>query len=183
MEKAGKKAYVKGNYDDALIAFERAYEIDPQPKHLYNIARCHEQQGNLAKAADFYERYLRDAPEAEDREEVETRAELLTSKLKKTMGRLEVVSLPDGADLRIAGEGGKRDVKTPWSGWLAPGRYELSALMQGHDEYTRKIGLAAGENEVVEIDFVGEKAEPPAAAAADGPASPPEPAAAAELTE
>ena len=190
MEKAGKAAYVKGKYDDALIAFEAAYEADPQPKHLYNMARCHEQLGRLSKASDFYERYLRDAPEAEDREDVETRAELLTKKLTATMGRLDIVSTPAGADLRIEGEGRKRDVKTPWSGWLEPGRYELSALLQGHDEYTQKLGLSAGENRKVEIDFAGDKAgssaEPPVAtaetagvpkAAGEPPAEPtPEPA-------
>ena len=168
MEKVGKAAYVKGKYDDALLAFEAAFEANPQPKHLYNIARCHEQKGNLSKAADFYERYLREAPDAEDREDVETRAELLTKKLKATMGRLDVASTPAGAVVQVKGEGYSGSVKTPWSGWLEPGRYELSALLTGYEEQTEKVGLVAGDDRKVEIDFAGKAEastpEPPVAA-------------------
>lgn len=160
MEKVGKAAYGKGEYGDALIAFEAAYEAAPQPKHLYNLARCHEQQGSLAKAADYYERYLREAPEAADREEVETRAEFLTTKLKKTMAKLVVRSEPPGAGLRVQGEGEKLDVKTPWSGWLAPGRYDVSVLLSEREEFTRKLALAAGdEQEVQAVAQAGEGEE------------------------
>jgi len=165
MEKAGKRAYVKGKYDDALIAFEAAYEAFPQPKHLYNMARCHEQQGKLAKAADFYEQYLREAPDAEDREDVETRAELLTKKLTKTMGRLEILSTPVGAVVKLSGEGTSKNVKTPWSGWLAPGGYDLTAMLDEHEELTRKVAFVAGERKKAELKLVpegGKEPEPPA---------------------
>jgi len=172
MEKAGKKAYVKGKYDDALIAFEAAYEAHPQPKHLYNMARCHEQKGNLAKAAEYYEQYLREAPDAEDRDDVETRAELLTKKLKKTMGRLEIVSTPTGAVVQVKGETASTSVKTPWSGWLEPGAYDLSAVLDGHNEQKRKVAFTAGDQKKVALKMApesGKKAEPEPPAA-----SPPE---------
>lgn len=165
MEEVGKRAYRKGKYGDALIAFEAAFDADPQPKHLYNMARCHEQQGNLAKAADFYERYLREAPDAEDSEDVETRAEFLTTKLKKTMARLEVTSEQDGTALHIEGSERTWDVKTPWSGWLEPGRYELSILLPDHEERTQKVGLSAGEDRRVEIGLEEPPAGRPGAAA------------------
>jgi len=161
MEKAGKAAYRKGRFDDALIAFEAAYEADGKPRFLYNIARCHEKRGELAKAVGHYERYLEEAPDAEDREAVETQAAFLIKKLQRSMARLDVTSEPSGAGLRIQGEGQKRDVKAPWSGWLAPGRYELSTLLDGYEEETRKIALAVGEDKAValKLEPVGKEAE------------------------
>ena len=176
MEKVGKVHYRKGRFDDALIAFTAAHGTDPQPKLLYNIARCHEKRGALAKAADFYERYLREAPDADDRDAVETQAEFLTQKLKATMGRLEVVSDPPGAGLRIHGEGEKIDVTTPWSGWLSPGRYEVSALLGDDQEFKKRVALAAGQERRVEARREGEDAETPKDAAPVGePAPSPDP--------
>jgi len=176
MEKVGKAAYRQRKYDDAVIAFEAAYEADAQPKFLYNIARCHEKKGELAKAAEFYDRYLTEAPDAEDREEVATQAEFLTKKLKKTMAKLVVTSVPSGAGLRVQGEGEKLDVKTPWSGWLAPGRYEISILLTGHQEHTQKLALAAGDQQKVQAELKAEGGEEAVAAAAvEEPDAAPEP--------
>ena len=177
MEKVGKRAYVKGRYDDALIAFEAAFAARPQPKHLYNMARCHEKPGSRAKAAAFYERYVREAPNAEDREEVETRAEFLTTKLKKTMGRLVVTSPAAGAGLRVHGQGRTLDVITPWSGWLPPGRYDVSVLLPDDREFQKLVALAAGQERTVEAREPA-VAEPVAAASAQGNEPPPAPSSA-----
>jgi len=164
MEKVGKVAYKKGRYDDAIIAFKAAYEALPKPKFLYNLARCHEKKGALAEAAGYYERYLTEAPDAEDREAVETQASFLTEKLKQTMARLAVTSKPPGAGLRVEGEGTRLDVATPWAAWLTPGRYELSLLLEGRGGRRRKVALSAGQEREVEVDFD---------AAEEAPAKPP----------
>ena len=175
MEKVGKVAYKNERYDDAIIAFKAAYEALPKPKFLYNLARCHEKKGALAEAARHYERYLTEAPDAEDREAVETQASFLTEKLRQTMARLSVTSKPPGAALRIEGEGSRLDVATPWSGWLDPGRYELSVLAEGQEERRQKLALAAGQEREVAVDLEAkdEPDPPPAAPAVKAPKPPP----------
>jgi len=42
LDALGKAAYRKKRWDDAIAAFESAYEADPLPKYLFNLARCHE---------------------------------------------------------------------------------------------------------------------------------------------
>ena len=176
MEKVGKVAYKKGKFGDALIAFAAAYKADPQPKFLYNIARCHEKSGDLAKAAEHYERYLREAPDAEDREEVETQAEFLTQKLQATMGRLEIVSEPPGAVVQVEGKGRSENVKTPWTGWLEPGVHELKAMLEGHEDEARRVALTAGDEKKVELEMkpVGGAEPEPEPKKPAAPAEPPQ---------
>jgi serine/threonine protein kinase len=56
-------AYDVGHFDKALRLFSQAYEIDPQPNLLFDIAQCHRQLGNAERAVFFYRRYLARAPE------------------------------------------------------------------------------------------------------------------------
>ncbi len=175
MAKLGKRAYKAGEYGDALVAFESAYEAVAKPKYLYNMARAHEKRGGLAEAAELYGRYLREAPNAKDREAVETQADFLQSKLKKTYCRLEVVAEQPDAAVKISGEGVTMNVKAPWSGWLKPGRYDLSALLKGqgeYDEHTQKVGLSAGETRTVSFAAAAKEAAP-VEAAPDAPPPPP----------
>jgi tetratricopeptide (TPR) repeat protein len=74
----GKKHYALNDFAAALEAFKRAYWHSEQPVFLFNIAQCHRQLGNLPEAAKFYRSYLRQAPTAANRGEVE-----------KTVARIE----------------------------------------------------------------------------------------------
>lgn len=63
--------YRAGDFDTAAALFRRAHELDPEPILLFNLARAHEAANRHLEAAETYERYLRDAPEAEDRAAIE----------------------------------------------------------------------------------------------------------------
>jgi tetratricopeptide (TPR) repeat protein len=58
----GIQAYNLGRFTDAIAEFEKAYELDPAPVFLFNIAQSHRQSGNTERAAFFYRRFLRAAP-------------------------------------------------------------------------------------------------------------------------
>ena len=60
--------YRLGRFADALDKYTRAYELYPVPELLFNIAQCHKNLKQFAKAIFFYEGYLRDAPNAANRE-------------------------------------------------------------------------------------------------------------------
>lgn len=67
----GEKLFNLGKFDDALAEYEAAYEKKPLPGFLYNIAQCHRNLGNYKQAIFGYRNYLRQVPDAANREAVE----------------------------------------------------------------------------------------------------------------
>ena len=71
----GKAAYDRGDYQEALTRFSRAYALRPAPALLFNMAQASRLsgKGHCAEALDLYERYLQRDPAPENRTEVEER--------------------------------------------------------------------------------------------------------------
>jgi len=77
----GVLAYERGDYDEAIAAFDRAYALTPAPKLLFNLAQSYRRKGpaTCARAQEYYERYLRESPTASNSVETEQRiAEMRT---------------------------------------------------------------------------------------------------------
>ena len=79
----GKRLYDEGLYDDAVAAWEAAYNLSPD-KHLllYNIANAYERLGRYQEALDNLNRYRALAP-AEERETLERRMRNIERRLKE----------------------------------------------------------------------------------------------------
>ena len=69
----GQAAYDEGRFATALEEFDKAYAASKRPALLYNIGVCHERLGRFAEAVDHYKRYLRELPDAADRDAVQAR--------------------------------------------------------------------------------------------------------------
>jgi hypothetical protein len=54
----GIQLYEDGAFDAALVEFERAYELNPSWRILYNIGLIHQQLNDYAAALKTYQRYL-----------------------------------------------------------------------------------------------------------------------------
>jgi tetratricopeptide (TPR) repeat protein len=67
----GDAYYKLEKYSNAIGEYEQAYLAKPDPSFLYNIAQCHRLMGQSAEALNFYRRFLRDAPNAPNREVAE----------------------------------------------------------------------------------------------------------------
>ena len=52
--------YQKGQFEKAAIAFERAYELKPSYKILYNLALAEVELEHFSQALVAFEKYLRD---------------------------------------------------------------------------------------------------------------------------
>ena len=63
--------YKLGKFDQALAGYEAAYKLYAAPAFLFNIAQCHFQLGHWDRAVFFFEGYLRDVPDATNRQLVE----------------------------------------------------------------------------------------------------------------
>jgi len=62
-----------GDFDKAIDAFQEAYKAKPDPLFLYNIGQAYRLKGDAPKAIFFYRGYLRNAPKAPNRAEVEAK--------------------------------------------------------------------------------------------------------------
>lgn len=77
----GKALYREGKYVEALLEFQRAYEIKATPALSYNIARCYEQLSQWAEAIKAYERFSSETANPRERTEAADKIEFLKSKL------------------------------------------------------------------------------------------------------
>jgi tetratricopeptide (TPR) repeat protein len=69
----GTSLYNLGRFAEALAEYEAAYLAVQDPPFLFNIAQCHRKLGKNKEALDAYRTYLRVAPEAPNRSEVQKR--------------------------------------------------------------------------------------------------------------
>jgi tetratricopeptide (TPR) repeat protein len=80
-------AYLQeSDYESALRAFEKAYELSKRPEIQLNIATVHERQGRLTDAIASLERYLSEAPDGEHIETVKLRISNLRKRLETEPG-------------------------------------------------------------------------------------------------
>ncbi len=77
-----ERAYRLGDFEKALALYTQAYALIPYPAFLFNIGQCHRNLGNAEKAIFFYQSYLRDIPEARNRDAVEALIADLQKKLE-----------------------------------------------------------------------------------------------------
>ena len=56
--KDGQTQYDLGNFNKAIEAFKRAYELDPKAAYIYNVAQSYRQLQDCKNALFFYKRFL-----------------------------------------------------------------------------------------------------------------------------
>ena len=67
----GNRKYNLGQFQEALDTYSKAYETYPAASLLFNLGQCHRSLGNHERAVFFYEGYLREKPNAPNRDVVE----------------------------------------------------------------------------------------------------------------
>lgn len=67
----GEKLFALGKFEQALAEYQAAYEAKPLPKLLFNIGQAHRNLDNYQQAIFAYRKYLREVPDADNREAVE----------------------------------------------------------------------------------------------------------------
>lgn len=188
-EKLGKAAYGKQDWDNAIAAFEGAYEADPLPRFLFNIGRCHEKKGDLARASQYFERYLEAAPGATDRPKVEALARMLRIRLEKSSSKLVVVA--DQEDALVQVRVGDEPIRgtSPFSYWVPFGKYRIVVEKVGLPTWEAEVLVTPGKLAKVEVRMepvLAATAPPPVVpeaggavepAGADGPTAAPVPSA------
>ncbi len=182
--KKGKKAYKAQRWDDAISAFRLAHEIDPQPKFLFNIARCLAKNDDLAGAVEEMERYVEDETDEDERADGEDELRILRKRLKDTYTQLVADTMPPGAAVVLKSEDREIADTSPMDRWIPAGAWTMTVSLPGYATYTEQVVARPGENVSLDVTLetatqaaaTGAVATPPDAAAA-AVATPPPPAA------
>jgi hypothetical protein len=135
----GIQLYQAKRYAEAFAAFLEARRIYPSPAFSFNLARSAERMNDTAKALRYYRDYLRESPNAEDRDAVSEFVQSLEKALaSRGLQQVTVLSEPDGAAVYV----GEKPVGiTPWTGELVPGSYALRLVRSGYEDGVEKLEL------------------------------------------
>ncbi len=161
-DKLGKKAYGKKDWDEAIAAFEAAFQADPIPKFLYNTARAYEKKNDHRQAIEYLEKYLGKVTDPKEREDASDRLSILQIKLRKTRSPVKITA-PPGALITAKGAEETVQAKGTLSSWLPFGAYEVSVTLKGFKDDARTVVVKADDNAKIEItlDKVPDKKPPP----------------------
>ncbi len=99
LHEQGVAAFEAGDYDRAIAAFSEAYELSPAPGILFNLGQAHVAKGpsNCAEARRAYSMYLQAAPNARNRQAVQTWIDELAACADAEEARRAQASTPPAA--------------------------------------------------------------------------------------
>jgi hypothetical protein len=137
----GIELYEAGQFDQAAVAFGRAYELRPSFKILWNLAQSENELGHYAAAHGAYTRYIEEGGEevpADRRAEAEAELERLAT----LIGSVLVEGGSEGASLFVDG---KKHGVIPLDGPLLLDLGERELVVRGlQGEIYREVVRVAG---------------------------------------
>ena len=154
----GVALFKSGKFEEAADKFQQAYNLDPAPILLYNLARAAEEMGSAKAAVGHYEAYLIRFPEAEDKAEVERRIRTLKAVLEAASnGFLSIGGLPDGAEVAVDGTAFDPGPDGRWK--LKPGDHEVVVSVAGKPPWTAKATIR--DADTTRLEYVAAVEPPP----------------------
>jgi|GEM_PF-536384 len=147
----GLRLYDDGAYDGARVEFERAYEIAPSYRILYNIGLVHKQQSDFVGALGFFELYLNEGgAQVPQLRRNEIQKEL--SELRTRIGSVTITANVPGSTITVD------DVvvgKTPLAQPILvnPGRRRIQATHANRLPATKVIEVAGADTATVKLEL------------------------------
>jgi tetratricopeptide (TPR) repeat protein len=150
----GERAFERGDFVRAATEFEAAYRENPHPTALWNAGFSWERAGERVKAANFYRRFLAEAPnETQNRD----RATASLNELGKTLGRIEIVA-PEAESAELD----QRDLGRERVVYVDPGTHLVTATIAGN-KVSAEVAVDGGQTRTVVLAAKPVvKADPPA---------------------
>ncbi len=153
--------FEEGHYDAALQEFERAYELAPTYKILYNMGRIQREQKNYAAALRSYTRYLREggsniAPErrAEIHQELavlKPRVAEITVKVNVDGANVYADDIPVCAATIESSCVGVSPLRQPLM--VNSGRHKITATKKGYLPQTAIVSVVGSDTTEVRLDL------------------------------
>lgn len=160
--------YRDGDFRLAVIEFDRAYELVPDYRVLFNIGQVNIQLGNYARARRALERYLAEGGDEVPPERIEqVNADL--EMLRPRTAYLVITVSVDGAEILIDDEPiGFSPLAEPLL--VDAGRHSVTARHRGSSAIPQSVVVAGGDERTVSLQI---KTEEPAVGPQPGDVSPP----------
>lgn len=177
---AARLLFSDGDYRGASAKFQRAYELHPDPRLLWNTAACEKEQRNYARASQLIERYLEEGGERLAKQSRENAEQTLRA-LQGFSSRVSLRGVPDGARILVDGslvataplgaplrvDLGKRILRVEAPGYKpflqelsVPGNTEMEVevTLKPAEEKSQLSVVTTGGQDTIRIDgrFVGE---------------------------
>lgn len=144
----GVTLFHERSFDAALAEFNRAYELAPDYRVLYNIAQVQAERGDFVAAVKYFRKYLADgATSIGDSRTAEVRAEI--SRLELRTAKLHVAGNIEGAELLVDGE--PMGVLPMPSVPINAGTRRLTIRKKGFEPQELRLMLTGGEEKTVQL--------------------------------
>jgi hypothetical protein len=157
--KLGVKLYNEAKWAEALVEFQRAYELSPHPAVLYNLAATHRELSHYDESIQNFERFMAEAP-GKVKTELMEKATRELEELRARVGTIEVTTAPDGVTVVVDGrEVGPAPLSRPLV--LGPGEHVIEAKGDGLEPATKKVTLAAGDATKVHLELKARASDTP----------------------
>jgi hypothetical protein len=149
--KLGVKLYAEAKFDEALVEFQRAYDLAPHPSVLYNIAASYRELSRYAEAIRFYEQFLAEG-KGVARADLLKRAGNELDELRGRIGSVIVDVTPAGVMVSVD----DRELgATPLDGpvIVGPGRHTFTLRAPSGQVESRTVTIASGDTATVALDM------------------------------
>jgi len=150
--KRGLQLFDEGDYTLALVEFERAYQLAPNYRALYNIALVNVQLGRYADASRTFEQYLHDGGAAIP----QTRRDEVAKTLQELKLRTAVVDISTNVPIAEVSLDGKPVEAARLHGpmLIDAGEHTLRATAPGYTAAYRTVTLAGADRIAVRLQLV-----------------------------
>ncbi len=154
----GTSLFDQGEFEEAAIVFQQAYNLDPHPVLMYNIARTHQEMGDLPAALEFFRNVLAFDPDEPVAEAARNRIRDVETALRQQgydpltvesgdyvpRGSLTIVTVPEGAGVSVDdGYIGVSPVDVPV---LDAGEYTVHVTLDGYYPVTAVVEVRGGRD-------------------------------------
>lgn len=163
--KDGQDDFNAGFYKEASTKFLRAFQLDPHPVIMYNVARAHEETGELIKSLQYYRLLLGLKPSKRVRREANAKIEEIELFLRAQgvdvlnletaewlpTGKLTVITEPRKAEVIINGQ--SAGLSPILDHKLPQGDYNVAIEREGFAPELRNVTIIGGKNYTIAIEL------------------------------
>ena len=150
--KQGTILYDEGNYEAALVEFRASYEANPNWKMRYYVAVTLQALHRFVEAEEELKLYLEEGGD-DVSEKKKSEVEDILASLSGVIGRLTVLTEPEGAALYLGADGvGETPMAEPLR--LDVGTYGLTVKKEGYEPQTLEVEVPGGESVEVTVKLV-----------------------------
>ncbi|HMA92976.1 MAG TPA: PEGA domain-containing protein [Polyangiaceae bacterium] len=144
----GVSLYRERSFDAALAEFNRAYELAPNYRVLFNIGQVHVERGDFVAGIKAFRQYLNEGGTAIEPARV-TEVQTEITRLEGRLATITVTSNVAGAELFVDGEfvGSLPRAHVP----VNAGMRRISLRKEGYEADEMRVMLATGEEKVLDI--------------------------------